>query len=59
MLLNHSNFFGRGGGFKAGDKNLVANITPSSLGLNLYYKTHAVNVTPEEFWKGSLVEKES
>ena len=59
MLLNHSNFFQGGGGFIVNDKNLGANITPSPLGLNLYYKTHAVNLTPEEFWRGSLVKKES
>ncbi len=59
MLLNHSSLFRRGGGFVAGDKTLKADITPSPLGLNLYYKTHAINSTPEEFWKENLVEKEA
>lgn len=45
---------GTGGGFTASD-NLEANITPSSLALNLYYKTHSVGKTPVDFWGSCLV----
>lgn len=55
MLLNHGGLFNTGGGFIADDENLSANITPSALGLSLFYKTHTHNSTPKEFWKDSLV----
>lgn len=44
-----------GGGFQAGDEDLVANITPSSLGLSLFYKTHAIGISPAKFWGDKLV----
>lgn len=43
-----------GGGFSADDDKLDANITPSSLALNLYYKTHSIGQSPIEFWGDSL-----
>ena len=55
MLLNHGNAFERGEGFSAGDGDLEADITPSALGLSLYYKTHAFNCSPKEFWGASLI----
>lgn len=57
MLLNHGSVFERGGGFLVGDGDL-ADITPSALGLNLYYKTHAINCSPKEFWGASLITSE-
>ena len=54
-VLNHGNLLVGGGGFNADDKNLEANLTPSALALNLYFKTHATGVTPIEFWGDSLV----
>jgi hypothetical protein len=55
-LLEPSDYIGiSGGGFIASDTSLEANITPSSLALNLYYKTHSVGKTPIEFWGSSLV----
>ena len=44
-----------GGGFMATDKNLDANITPSPLALNLYYRTHSTGTTPIDFWGDSLI----
>ena len=44
-----------GGGFQAGDEELIANITPSSLALSLFYKTHAIGISPVEFWGEKLV----
>lgn len=52
-LLVHGSAFVSGGGFSASD-NLEANITPSPLALNLYYKTHAIGVSPIEFWGDEL-----
>lgn len=43
-----------GGGFEVSDNQLVANITPSPLALNLYYKTHAKDVSPADYWGKSL-----
>ena len=43
-----------GAGFTESN-NLVANITPSPLALNLYYKTHSLGKTPIDFWGSSLV----
>ena len=45
-----------GGGFSATDTKLEANITPSSLALNLYCRTHSTGISPIEFWGDSLVE---
>lgn len=43
-----------GGGFMTDDEKLDANITPSPLALNLYYRTHSTGVTPIEFWGDDL-----
>lgn len=51
--------FSDGGGFDVSDNNLFANITPSALALNLFYKTHAVKSSPIEFWGDELVPSES
>lgn len=52
--LLSSNMFS-GGGFSADDEMLDANITPSPLALNLYYKTHCIGKSPIEFWGDSLL----
>ena len=52
-LLESSGFLG-GGGFSVDDDKLDANITPSPLALNLYYKTHSLGKSPIEFWGDSL-----
>lgn len=52
-LLVSSGFLG-GGGFSVDDDKLDANITPSPLALNLYYKTHSLDKSPIEFWGDSL-----
>ena len=44
-----------GGGFNAADNMLDADISPSSLALNLYYKTHCIGKSPVEFWGNGLV----
>ena len=44
-----------GGGFIADGENLDANITPSPLALNLYYRTHSTDISPIEFWGDSLI----
>lgn len=44
-----------GAGFSALDDKLDADITPSALALNLYYKTHSTGLSPIEFWGDSLV----
>lgn len=46
--------FGSGGGFYASDSSLNAEITPSALALNLYYKTNSIGISPAVFWKESL-----
>ncbi len=53
-LLLHGGPFAAGGGFTASDEHLDANLTPSPLALNLYYKTHSTGITPIEFWKESI-----
>lgn len=55
MLLNHGTGFMGGGGFQSTDDDLNADITPSALGLNLYFKTHAVNISPIVYWEQSLI----
>lgn len=47
--------FLNGGGFSAYGVELDADITPSALALNLYYKTHSSGMSPIEFWGDSLV----
>lgn len=54
-LLMNGDTFECGGGFNAYDKTLAANITPSPLALNLYFKTHSTGITPTEFWGDKLV----
>lgn len=55
-LLVESDFFGGGGGgFTASDIDLEANITPSPLALNLYYRTHSTGISPIEFWGDRLI----
>lgn len=44
-----------GGGFSVSNEHLDANITPSPLALNLYYKTHAIGISPIEFWGDQLI----
>ena len=50
-LLVQGNTFGGNGGFTASDTELKANITPSPLALNLYYRTHTTGKSPIEFWE--------
>ena len=51
-LLISSDF--GGGGFEASD-SLDADITPSPLALNLYYRTHSTGISPIDFWGDSLI----
>lgn len=51
--------FNSGGGFDASDSDLSANITPSALALNLYYKTHSIGSSPIGFWGDALIPIES
>lgn len=43
------------GGFSIEDNSFSADITPSALALNLYYKTHCFKCSIAEFWKDELV----
>lgn len=43
------------GGFNADDKDLIANISPTSLGLNLYVRAQGHNTDPIHYWKGNIV----
>ncbi len=54
-LLVNGGVFTPGGGFDASDNKLNANISPSPLALNLYYRTHSTGISPIEFWGNSLV----
>ena len=54
-LLENGGIFMPGGGFIADGENLDANITPSPLALNLYYRTHSTGVSPIEYWGDSLI----
>ena len=54
LLVHGDTFEGGGGGFTASDAELEANITPSPLALNLYYRTHTTGNTPIEFWGDTL-----
>lgn len=56
LSLFASKFFWGKGGFDADDNEMKADVTPSALALNLYYKTTALNTTPDLFWKDSLEE---
>lgn len=53
-LLPHGNLFEVGGGFAIDDDHLVARITPTSLALNLYFRTHSTGIPPIEFWRDQL-----
>ena len=55
-LLPHGSAFEAGGGFSLGDETLDADISPSPLALNLYFRTHSTGITPVEFWGDQLVE---
>lgn len=55
LLLQGGPFADCGGGFIASDDSLEANITPSSLALNLYFKTHSLGVSPKVFWGDKLI----
>jgi hypothetical protein len=55
-LLASGVFFS--GGFSSDDELLDANISPSALALNLYFKTHSTGKSPIEFWGESLVSTE-
>ena len=54
LSLFQRDVFGSSGGFTASDKSLNADISPSALALNLYYKCNSVNMSEIEFWKDSL-----
>lgn len=55
LLVHDDTFEGGGGGFTASDTELNANITPSPLALNLYYRTHSTGISPIEFWGDRLI----
>lgn len=55
LLLQGDSLVGGGGGFTASDNSLEANITPSSLALNLYFKTHSLGISPKDFWGNKLI----
>ncbi|MDT3387860.1 MAG: DUF4393 domain-containing protein [Bacteroidota bacterium] len=57
-LLPQVGSFESGGGFFIGDNLLDANISPSSLALTLYYRTHSTGVSPIEFWGDQLEARE-
>lgn len=54
-LLTQSDSFTGCGGFVSTDAKLEANITPSALALNLFYRTHSIGKTPIEFWGSQLM----
>lgn len=55
LLIQGGAFAGIGGGFTVSDDSLEANITPSSLALNLYFKTHSIGISPKVFWGDKLI----
>ena len=55
LSLFQKYLFGASGGFIVKEKSLIANISPSALALNLYYKCTGVNKSEKEFWGDSLV----
>ncbi len=55
LLIDSDTFGGGGGGFTASDIDMEANITPSPLALNLYYRTHSTGISPIEFWGDQLI----
>ena len=57
-LLNQGDVLdGMGGGFTISDSTPEANITPSALALNLYFRTHSTGITPKEFWGDKLISR--
>lgn len=46
---------GLSGGFQADDKNLIADISPTPLALNLYVKSQGHNSDPALFWQGNII----
>lgn len=54
LLVQGDSFEGGWGGFTASDTELEANITPSPLALNLYFRTHSTGKSPVEFWGETL-----
>lgn len=57
-LLNQGDALdGIGGGFTLSDSMPEANITPSALALNLYFKTHSTDISPREFWGDKLISR--
>ena len=57
LLLQGGSFADSGGGFTASDNSLEANITPSPLALNLYFKTHSLGISPKVFWGDKLISR--
>lgn len=53
-LLETGDTFTPGGGFSTIDNELSANITPSPMALNLYYKTHSNGKSQIELWGDKL-----
>lgn len=58
LLLQGGSFADSGGGFSVSDDSLEANITPSSLALNLYFKTHSIGISPKVFWGDKLIPRD-
>lgn len=57
-LLNQGDALdGMGGGFTLSDSTPEANITPSALALNLYFRTHSTGITPQDFWSDKLISR--
>ena len=54
-LLAQGDSFYTGGGFDAMDEHLSANVTPTALALNLYFKTHSIGLSPIEFWGDKVI----
>lgn len=59
LLTQSDSFTGCGGGFVSTDAKLEANITPSALALNLFYRTHSIGKTPIDFWGSQLMPHEA
>ena len=53
-LLPQGGSFEGGGGFSIGDDQLDADISPTPLALNLYFRTHSTGNSPIEFWGDQL-----
>jgi len=54
-LIGHG--FG-GGGFSTEDEDLVADITPTALALNLFIKAQGFNDEPLKYWNGDVISYE-